>query len=405
MTNFEPARRTYGEKVLSTGEVSRPSARHVASLDGFRGIAFLLVFARHYSLTSHTTSRVMQVAMGMGQGGWVGVDLFFALSGLLITGILLDTREQVGYFRKFIARRALRIFPLYYGVLGVLVLLTPWLHLEWRWGDWAYVFYAGNFAYCWDASLAQVRPDVTLMHLWSLAVEEQFYLVWPLVVYLLATRRGLARVCGGLMVAGLALRVVLLGAMPLNRAFEWCYAMLPTHMDGLLCGALAAVAVRSFTVAAVQPVARRMCLGAAAALAAIYWLAGYNFYSRLMILAGFPVLGVLFATTLLQALAPGTWAARLGGLPVLRFFGKYSYGLYVFHILFSPGLSRFQPMLQRALHSVVLGGLVYIALTFAGTCGLAVLSYQLYEKHWLKLKVRFAYTRMAAASTAVVAAS
>lgn len=76
--------------------VTRPSARHVNSLDGFRGIAFLLVFVRHYSLTSHTTSRVMQQAMAMGQGGWVGVDLFFTLSGLLITGILLDTRELPG---------------------------------------------------------------------------------------------------------------------------------------------------------------------------------------------------------------------------------------------------------------------------------------------------------------------
>ncbi len=347
----------------------------------------------------------MQVAMGVGQGGWIGVDLFFTLSGLLITGILLDTREQTGYFRKFIARRALRIFPLYYGVLLVLLLLTPALHLEWRWGDLAYVFYAGNFAYCWDASLALIRPDVTLMHLWSLAVEEQFYLVWPMVVYLVATRRRLAQVCVLLGAMALLLRVVLLWAMPLDRAFEWCYAMLPTHMDGLLCGALAAVAVRSFGVAALQPAARRICVGAGAALAAIYWVAGYNFYSRLMVLAGFPVLGVLFATMLLQALAPGTWAARLGRLRVLRFFGKYSYGLYVFHILFSPGLSRFQPMLQRQMHSVVLGALVYIGLTFAGTCGVAVLSYQFYEKHWLRLKGRFAYARAEAASTAAVAAS
>jgi peptidoglycan/LPS O-acetylase OafA/YrhL len=391
------------EKALSTSGVSRPSARHVTSLDGFRGIAFLLVFARHYSLTSHTTSRVMQNAMAMGQGGWVGVDLFFTLSGLLITGILLDTREQAGYFRKFFARRALRIFPLYYGVLLVLFLLTPVLHLQWRWGDWAYVFYAGNFAYCWDSTLALIKPDVTLMHLWSLAVEEQFYLVWPLVIYLLGSKRAVARVCVSLSLGALVLRAVLLSAMPVDRAYEWSYAMLPTHADGLLYGALAAVAVRSWSVTAIQPIARRMCVAAAAALVGIYAVAGFNFYSRLMILAGFPVLGILFATTLLQALEPRTWASRLGGLRALRFFGKYSYGLYVFHILFSPVLSRFQPMLQRATHSVVLGALVYIGLTFAGTCVMAVLSYQLYESRWLRLKGRFAYARTE--SAAAVAAS
>ena len=385
--------------------MTRPSARHVSSLDGFRGIAFLLVFVRHYSLTSHTTSRVMGQAMAMGQGGWVGVDLFFTLSGLLITGILLDTREMPGYFPKFFARRALRIFPLYYGVLLLLFLLTPVLHLEWRWGDWAYVFYAGNFAYCWDSTLALIKPDVTLMHLWSLAVEEQFYLVWPWVIYFVASRRRLVRVCVALAVLGLGMRLVLLSAMPVTRAYEWCYAMLPTHMDGLLCGALAAVWVRSQPVAVIQPMARRISLGAAGLVAGVYAVAGFNFYSRLMVLVGFPALGVLFAAVLLQALEPGTWASGLGRVPVLRFFGKYSYGLYVFHILFSPALSRFQPMLQRGLHSVVLGGLAYIGLTFVGTCVLAVLSYQLYEKHWLRLKRYFAYGRTEPASADAVAAS
>ena len=124
-----------------------------------------------------------------------------------------------------------------------------------------------------------------------------------------------------------------------------------------------------------------------------------------MILAGFPALGVLFAAVLLQALEPGTWASRLGRLRVMRFFGKYSYGLYVFHILFSPGLSRFQPMLQREMHSVVFGALTYVGLILLGTCVLAVLSYQLFERHWLRLKRRFAYGPGEPASTDLMTAS
>ncbi|CAN5426650.1 hypothetical protein BH10ACI4_BH10ACI4_22060 [soil metagenome] len=91
----------------------RVSSRHFTSLDGFRGIAFLMVFVRHYALSSHAHSRAMSLAGIVGQAGWMGVDLFFTLSGFLITGILLDTRDHPRYFRNFYARRALRIFPLY----------------------------------------------------------------------------------------------------------------------------------------------------------------------------------------------------------------------------------------------------------------------------------------------------
>ncbi len=130
-------------------------------------------------------------------GGWMGVDLFFVLSGFLITGILLDTRELPGYFKNFYVRRALRIFPLYYTMLAVLFLLTPWLHLQWHTGHIAYLFYAGNIAYNLNPDLAQVRPAVSFLHLWSLAVEEQFYLIWPLVVLMVSSRRRLAWICGG----------------------------------------------------------------------------------------------------------------------------------------------------------------------------------------------------------------
>ena len=386
-------------------EIPRAEAPHVRSLDGFRGLAFLLIFARHYSLTSHSGSRVMATAMAAGQGGWIGVDLFFTLSGLLITGILLDTRTQPGYFSKFYARRALRIFPLYYGVLLLLWLLTPVLHLQWHLGHLLYLVYAGNFASCWRPALVNVLPDVTVLHLWSLAVEEQFYLVWPLVVFLLPSPRVLVRVCGGLSLLALALRVVLMLTMSAGDASQWSYAMLPTHMDGLLYGSIAAALVRTLPAERMQAAARRVLVGAAAGVLAVWLAVGLDIYSRLMILAGFPLLALLFAALLVRAMDAETWISRLGNWRVLRFFGKYSYGLYVFHLLFAPALSKYQPRLQGALHSVVLGGIAYVLLTLLGTCVAAVLSYQLYEKHWLRLKRHFAYRRTEPASAGAVTAS
>lgn len=129
------------------------SSQHYTSLDGLRGVAFLLVFIHHYGLTTHCNERWILALGALAGGGWVGVDLFFVLSGFLITGILLDTRDDNSYFLNFYARRVLRIFPLFYGVLLMLLLATSILHLHWRPGHIAYFFYLGNVAGHIDPSL------------------------------------------------------------------------------------------------------------------------------------------------------------------------------------------------------------------------------------------------------------
>lgn len=353
-----------------------------------------MVFARHYGMTSHTNNLVVKYIFFVCFGGWMGVDLFFVLSGFLITGILLDTRELPGYFTKFYARRALRIFPLYYTVLGLLFVMTPWLHLQWNVGHLAYLVYAGNIAYNVNPSLASVQPAVSFLHLWSLAVEEQFYLVWPLVVMVMGSRRKLAWICGWLSVGGLILRVSLLLCLPRGSAYEWCYAQLPTHMDGLLYGALAAICVREIPLERVLRMVRRGLPFAAAVLLSVIVAGGPDFHSVPMILVGFPALAATFAGVVLLALKPGGIVNRIGALPGLRFIGRYSYGMYVYHILFWPALGWIQPWLQARLGSVMLGGLCFVLLMFAGTMVAAVASYELYETQWLRLKGRFAYQRV-----------
>jgi peptidoglycan/LPS O-acetylase OafA/YrhL len=370
---------------------ARFSGRHIKSLDGLRGLAFLLIFYHHYALSTHATQVWVKVAAYLGGGCWVGVDFFFVLSGFLITGILLDSREAPRYFTNFYARRALRIFPLYYTVLAVLLVLTPWLHLQWHLGHIAYLFYAQNIAFIANPDLAWLHPAVSFLHLWSLAVEEQFYLLWPLVVMVAASRRRLAWVCCGLSLGALLLRVCLLLWLPRSEAYEWCYTQLPTHMDGLLYGALAAILVRALPLEQVLRWARKILAYALGGMALVLALGGIDFHSMAMALAGYPVVAAIFACVVLLALKPGSPVNRFGNLRPLRFIGRYSYGMYVYHLLFWPGLSWILPWLQSRLHSVVLGGVGYMLVMLGGTMVMAVASYELYEKQWLRLKSRFAY--------------
>jgi peptidoglycan/LPS O-acetylase OafA/YrhL len=372
---------------------TRFSHSHIGSLDGLRGVAFLLVFFRHFGLTSHANLRWLKYLTAISYGGWMGVDLFFALSGFLITGILLDTREDRRYFTNFYMRRALRIFPIYYSILGTLLLITPLIHLQWHWGHVAYWMYLGNIAYNLNPGFSVLLPAVSFVHLWSLAVEEQFYLIWPLAVIMVASPRRLAYMCGWLSLAGLFLRLVLLAALPRASAYEWCYFQLPTHMDGLLYGALAAICVRSMPLEYAVQRARRILPFALIALALVIGSGGFDFHSVAMMTAGFPALAAVFACIVLLALKPGSRLHWFGNLSTLRFIGRYSYGMYLFHILFLPGLAWVQPWLQKHLHSIVLGGVSFVLLMFGATLAMAVLSYELYEKQWLRLKGRFAYEK------------
>ena len=280
-----------------------------------------------------------------------------------------------------------------YTVLAILFVLTPWLHLQWHKGHLAYAFYAGNVAYNLNPSLSAVQPYVSFLHLWSLAIEEQFYLIWPFVVMMVANRRRLAWICGGLSAGGLILRVCLLAWLPRGGAYEWSYAQLPTHMDGLLYGALGAIIVRALPLGLALLWARRVVPFAFGILVLVIALGGIDFHSVSMIVLGFPAVAATFVCTVLFALRSGSVVNRIGNLSMLRFVGRYSYGMYVYHILFWPGLARMQPFLQAHLHSVVLGGVCFTLLMLGGTMLVAVASYELYEKQWLRLKRLFAYEK------------
>src|SRR5437762_3573688 len=148
-------------------------------LDAIRGVAILMVIF-HNQTPKYPSLHLQHIFAN----GWMGVDLFFVLSGFLITGILIDTKQSEGYFRNFYARRCLRIWPLYYALIVFMFVVVPVLrpseaHTVFEKSSpwWGYPLFLQNF-------LIKIPTNATgpLAVTWSLAIEEQFYLVWPLIV-------------------------------------------------------------------------------------------------------------------------------------------------------------------------------------------------------------------------------
>ena len=223
--------------------------KHFAALDGVRGLAIILVMAYHYMVLMPFTihSAALGAAVVVCSKGWCGVDLFFVLSGFLITGILYDSRENPRYFRNFYARRTLRIFPLYYAVLlsVAALLFLAWLLVPRLWlaqpklGELAAV-QPWLWTYTTNIAVAKGIPVPLVAHFWSLAVEEQFYLVWPLVMFALP-KRAMAPVALSLATAALFIRLGLTYAGWSDGAI---YVLTPCRMDSLAAGALAAILMR-----------------------------------------------------------------------------------------------------------------------------------------------------------------
>jgi peptidoglycan/LPS O-acetylase OafA/YrhL len=257
------------------------------------------------------------------------VQLFFVLSGFLITGVLLDTKGRGGYFRSFYGRRVLRIFPLYYLLLVVLSFVLPrlghvppLLQADPRAMPLAWI-YLSNWTLTVPAPIG---------HCWSLAVEEQFYLVWPFVVAALSAPR-LLRFCFVLAALALGFRI---GVWTLGLSPEIAYQNTFARMDALALGAAGAILLRDpAAVARWAPGLRRALLvaGVAVAIAAILGLARTG---RVTQIAGYSLLAISFALLIVvgvfeQAAGGGRISAALSARP-LRLFGKYSYAIYIIHL-------------------------------------------------------------------------
>jgi peptidoglycan/LPS O-acetylase OafA/YrhL len=376
--------------------------RFYPALDGLRAIAVLMVFYQHYINNDHAAFN----------WGWTGVDIFFVLSGFLITGILYDTRNTLHRFRNFYVRRTLRIFPLYYGVLLIAMLLWPLFRWEWHpvWILW--LFYLGNYGrFIWlhtwmqgTGVLDHLRSTrltddpffYVIGHFWSLCVEEQFYLVWPLVVFFIKDRVRLRNLCIAVCILCLVARILCVWLLPQDYIkAEILYRLTPLRADALLLGGALALMLRGPEAARLKQLLRpafSLFITGFVLFEILYRHAARHFYYPV---AGAPVLDTLGYTLIdlfagiiiLLALNPGGILYRVLTIRPLRRLGQISYGFYVFHdiphVAYGLLVDHFFDLSPKGSRDAV----ALIGLT--GTLLLAYLSYRFFEAPFLRLKDRF----------------
>lgn len=339
--------------------------KKVPQLDAVRGIAVLLVLL-------HNADVYPSLHLGFISGnGWMGVDLFFVLSGFLITGILLDTKQSEAYFKNFYARRCLRIWPLYYSALLFMFVIVPMLRpaeahsiFEARSSPWwAYPLYLQNF-------LVPIPSSATglLGVTWSLAVEEQFYLVWPLVV----------RFCTEAQLRRIAIAVICLSPVLrfyLSLHLVNIYSNTFCRLDGLMAGVLLALVIRSHNFVPSKFLKQAWIILLVSVPLALAIEAFHARWIGFSVIAAASVAFVYLALFSIQS-----WLRAILTNRVLVYTGTISYGIYL--------LEKIPLDVAKILH-LIKYPFLSIAITTGATYAIAALSWKFLEKPFLKLKRNF----------------
>jgi peptidoglycan/LPS O-acetylase OafA/YrhL len=371
--------------------------RHYPCLDGLRGLAILLVVPHNADITVPVLHGPFAVFTVLIDRGWVGVQLFFVLSGFLITEQLYRSRQASNYFGGFYARRVLRIVPLFFAAVALALVLMKMLASRGQpvaptplW-----VLLCGILVINWTEPFGTGIPGFP--QFWSLALEEQFYLIWPVVVRACASR--LLAVSIAIAAAALGVRVLmlLLGA---NTSMVYMWTI--SRMDALAFGALAAVIVQRWRVRGEVPAPWPWIAGGAvialigACLSRLYASGTWSTQT-----VGFTCLGLASMLILLGAVANDLSPRQRRSLGVLRSrvlasIGRYSYGMYVFHLFIAIFAAEWVQRVAARFGDarMVACALFMVAMSY----GLGFLSYHLYEKHFLRIGRRYFEPRDPAAT-------
>ena len=386
LTELNQSGRSYAVNQAPTA--TRTFRGHIPGLDALRGVAVLLVIIYHFFMGwPYWGSTVANMAGRVLRSGWVGVDVFFVLSGFLITSGLIDTRDHPHRAKRFYIRRSLRIFPAFYALLILAFFVLPALSslpghslTEKVSSAWPYFF--GYISNIWLVGAGDTVP-LHLSVTWSLAVEEQFYVLWPLVVWWTPHKHLRKAVVASLFFA-FGAKLIALYLSGKVAASYWMFC----RVDQFGAGALVSVLLREATFS------ESMWTG----LKRVGWFS--LFAGSVVVLFKDKVPGTMFV--LLQPILVGLGVAALvmsiidGGFKrfsksrVLKFFGKYSYGMYLLHGLFIPWLgpraSEAKILDRDAVVTMTGELLLFLALTVLTS----LLLFHLLENPFLNLKSKIA---------------
>ena len=380
---------TAGSKIATGERFYRPE------LDVLRFFAFLGVFFYHLKprsvppeLLRYTVMPLVSTFIRLGNdalgAGNFGVDLFFVLSSYLITELLVREKAKRGFLdvKAFYVRRILRIWPLYFFFIGI-----AWTLHEFVAGQiftWQYVLAFLLLSGNWISALHGLPASVALP-LWSVSVEEQFYLLWPRVVRRSSPKR-LAAVAVGLLVLASGTRFILLAGHTTMQMLSYSTF---TRLDGIAVGILISLGLRGKIPSLSMGVRLIFVIvGLGGLMGAAELLGGTAPGAAPTLLrgmSGFPLVAAACTLLFLSALGLPVERMRMVGWFRLVYLGKISYGLYVYHYL--------SLLLARKVLGTLHAGLypVYALLGLALTVAFSIASYQFLELPFLRLKERFTY--------------
>lgn len=356
--------------------------KHILGLDGLRGVAVLLVIAFHYSST-------FQYSFIWGR---LAVDLFFVLSGFLMTGLLTNALQRQNYFYHFFRNRILRIFPLYYLVLLVFFAALSFAGDEhekllyfYRHRGWSYFVFVQNWAHLFYGTPA----DKTLVHFWSLAVEMQFYLVWPFLIYCVRNRKKLQTILFLIFVSALFLRICVYYRYSGNIDQVIRYYNSFCRLDSFAAGSMISVMGRVSSASKTKLFLFLNWFSIIIIMAGMFTTNDFTLKSPFFVVFGYSLMAIFYASVVYLSLGGRSrFLDQLLKNPMLLFCGKISYGLYIFHWpirlivgtrIIKWGIATFP---RYYLPIMVMALLICLILSFL----VSTISFFYFESYFLRLK-------------------
>jgi len=354
---------------------------HISSLDGVRGIAILLVLFFHCfeNITFLSINYISKI-------GWVGVDLFFVLSGFLITGILIDSKGKKNFLSNFFAKRALRIFPLYYLTLFLFFLvlsipgitrINPAFNTILYQSSTNYLTFTQNIYFAFNG---WGETDI-LNHFWSLAIEEQFYLFWPFVINYLH-RKKIISACFLLIIISLTVRNY-------NAYSDFSYVFTLSRVDALGIGSMLAILIRDYRKILNKLILPIFFISISILLLILFQTKNLHFRNPYFVRFGYTLFALLFASIIAfiyDTKKIGMFTNRILSVSPLRFFGKYSYGIYIYHWILYKGVYVYLANKYNLPDLFIIPFLLAVIL-------ISFISFKYFEKYFLNFKSKLNNTK------------